>query len=556
MANASCSTCTLVSNVLTVSGAVSGTIVVGMTITAASVPPGVTITSFGTGTGQAGTYNCSSSSANIPAVEPMVFSLDWLMPLVSNAGSSQIVDMAIAAGLATIFLASPPGPTAAMGQEYQFGTHQIAIHNAQAISGTRVFPAAKGLQGRSVVPTILTQGQYPEPRAPLVIRAATVPSAVHNIAEKQLYASPQLFDFTVQGQIVAPLVPESLRFLRDYFVQAAPDQTPYFYQSQGQVWSSLIKPPTGANLVPLQTIIANPQELARDLTIQGWSSIPSVAQGWIITMIQAGPQLADLTMQAVLSPARPFQSPAPPAPLSPRTIISVMQEDPKQLMGQVFKPSPRPAVNLNPAWFFASQADPTQIQPQIFQRKIAGGQRQQQPVYVKVGEQAYINPPSATFKPLVFIAPPPPPSPLATFFTNSTQEQFYVNPPFVPTSSPIIFTPPPPVLTTQPGQFGDRVILPAKKLGETVFIAIDFISKLGVGETIIGAVCTCTVYTGNDPNPSAVISGVAQVSGTIVDQLVRGGVLGTIYEILAKATTSLGQTVELSGFLAIVPDLP
>ena len=554
MANASCSTCTLVGNVLTVSGAVSGTIVVGMTITGASVPPGVTITSFGTGSGQAGTYNCSSSSANIPAVEPMVFSLDWIMPLVSNAQIPQLVDMALAAGLGIIFLTSPVGPTAAMGQEYQFGAHQVAIHNAQALSGTKVFPTSRGLQGLSVVPTILTQGQYPEPRNPVVIRAATVTSAVHNIAEKQLYASPQLFDFTLQGQVLAPLVPESLRFLRDYFVQAAPDPTPYFYQSQGQVWSSLIKPPTGANLVPLQTIIANPQELARDLTLQGWSSIPSVAQGWIITMIQAGPQLVDLTMKAVLSPTRPFQSPQL-APWNPTTIVSVNPVDTKQLMGQVFKPSPRPAINLNPAWFFASQADPTQIQPQIFQRKIAGGQRQVQPVYVKIGEQAYANPPSVTFKPLTLFVPPPP-TPYLQPVVVAVGEQFYVNPPFVPTSSPIIFTPPPPVLTTQPGQFGDRVILPAKKLGETVFIAIDFISKLGVGETITGAVCTCTVYTGNDPNPSAVINGVAQVSGTIVDQLVTGGVLGTIYEILAKATTSLGQTLELSGFLAIVPDLP
>jgi hypothetical protein len=50
--------------------------------------------------------------------------------------------------------------------------------------------------------------------------------------------------------------------------------------------------------------------------------------------------------------------------------------------------------------------------------------------------------------------------------------------------------------------------------------------------------------------------GTATVSGTIVDQMVTGGVLGTIYELLAKATTSLGQVLELPGFLAVVPDLP
>jgi len=137
-------------------------------------------------------------------------------------------------------------------------------------------------------------------------------------------------------------------------------------------------------------------------------------------------------------------------------------------------------------------------------------------------------------------------------------EQFYVNPPFVSTASVIVKSAPPipPVPPFNPGQYGDRVILQAKKLGETVFQSIDFISKLGANETIVSAVCTCSVYTGNDPNPSAVIFGVPAISGTIVNQLTTGGVLGTIYELLAKAVTSAGQTIELSGFLAIVPDLP
>jgi hypothetical protein len=120
------------------------------------------------------------------------------------------------------------------------------------------------------------------------------------------------------------------------------------------------------------------------------------------------------------------------------------------------------------------------------------------------------------------------------------------------------FPPPPPTPagTGTPGQYGDRVILPAKKLGETVLLPIDFISKLGPNESILTAVCTSTVYTGIDPNPSAMIVGLASISGTIVDQMVTGGVVGTIYEFLATATTSLGQTLELSGYLAIVKDLP
>lgn len=107
-----------------------------------------------------------------------------------------------------------------------------------------------------------------------------------------------------------------------------------------------------------------------------------------------------------------------------------------------------------------------------------------------------------------------------------------------------------------PSLYGGRITLPAKKLGETVILPFDFISKLAINESIVAASCTCFVYTGVDPLPVNVISGTATVQNTIVNQLVTGGVLGAIYEILARATTSLGQVIELSAYLAIVPDLP
>ena len=107
-----------------------------------------------------------------------------------------------------------------------------------------------------------------------------------------------------------------------------------------------------------------------------------------------------------------------------------------------------------------------------------------------------------------------------------------------------------------PPVYGGRLVIPAKKLGETVVIPFDFISRLAQGETITAAVCLCSTYTGVDPNPSAVISGSATISGTVVNQLITAGVLGVIYELLARATTSLGQVIELSAYLVIVPDLP
>jgi len=104
--------------------------------------------------------------------------------------------------------------------------------------------------------------------------------------------------------------------------------------------------------------------------------------------------------------------------------------------------------------------------------------------------------------------------------------------------------------------FGGRVIIPAKKQGETVILPFDFISKLSPGETILTASCSATTYTGADISPGAIIAGVATISGTVVNQLVTGGLLGVIYDVLARATTSLSQVIELSAYLAVVPDLP
>jgi hypothetical protein len=104
-----------------------------------------------------------------------------------------------------------------------------------------------------------------------------------------------------------------------------------------------------------------------------------------------------------------------------------------------------------------------------------------------------------------------------------------------------------------------RIVLPSKRQGETVYVpptGFNFVSQLAVGETIENATVTASVYTGVDANPSAIVSGAATINGTVVMQLITGGVLGVIYELLCKIVTSLGQTIEQSGYLAIIPDLP
>lgn len=103
----------------------------------------------------------------------------------------------------------------------------------------------------------------------------------------------------------------------------------------------------------------------------------------------------------------------------------------------------------------------------------------------------------------------------------------------------------------------NRVTIPSKFLGDSPIISPwDFISLLKASETISTATVTATVYSGTDASPNAIISGAASFSGTVVSQKVTGGVLGVIYELLCTITTSLGQTLQMSGYFTINPDLP
>lgn len=70
-------------------------------------------------------------------------------------------------------------------------------------------------------------------------------------------------------------------------------------------------------------------------------------------------------------------------------------------------------------------------------------------------------------------------------------------------------------------------------------------------------VVLASVYTGVDPTPAAILAGSAALAGTTqIRQLVTGGVVGVVYELLCKITTTFAQTVEQAGYLAVIPDLP
>jgi hypothetical protein len=100
-----------------------------------------------------------------------------------------------------------------------------------------------------------------------------------------------------------------------------------------------------------------------------------------------------------------------------------------------------------------------------------------------------------------------------------------------------------------------RISIPGKHASETISQVFDFISLLAIGETLSTASVAATVYSGTDASPSSIISGSASISGTKVTQLITGGTLGVTYTLVCTVTTSASQTLQLMGFLAVVPSV-
>lgn len=96
-----------------------------------------------------------------------------------------------------------------------------------------------------------------------------------------------------------------------------------------------------------------------------------------------------------------------------------------------------------------------------------------------------------------------------------------------------------------------RADLGTKLAGERKLLCFPF--TLAVGETISTKSVAATVYSGTDASPSSLISGSATNNGSVVQQLVVGGTAGVIYYLLCTITTSLGQTLNLCGYLAVIP---
>lgn len=96
---------------------------------------------------------------------------------------------------------------------------------------------------------------------------------------------------------------------------------------------------------------------------------------------------------------------------------------------------------------------------------------------------------------------------------------------------------------------------PAKVTSSTIILKADFAALVDVGVTLSAPVVTATVYSGTDASPSSIISGSASVSGTIVSQKITAGTEGVTYTLVWQATSSDGQTLIMTGFLVVVPNV-
>jgi hypothetical protein len=96
------------------------------------------------------------------------------------------------------------------------------------------------------------------------------------------------------------------------------------------------------------------------------------------------------------------------------------------------------------------------------------------------------------------------------------------------------------------------IVLPVKATNEVIPISVNFSDMLQFGEAITGASCTCTVFSGTDPSPSALVSGIATYTGSTVTQNITGGLAGNIYTLAFIVTASNSHNYVKVGQLSVI----
>lgn len=396
---------------------------------------------------------------------------------------------------------SVPGGTGVGSDMYTMGTHSAALYNAEAAKIDFWQPLNEGAVVGGVVGSEYLFGTH----AGQIYDAEVQKTVVWQAVE----AGPIL-----PGAITAPEYLFGTHAVATYNAEAVKSMF---------AWRTTPLPQG----VIVSYHEAAPQIADYNLPSQDFrSTLQQPANTQRLTLKFSGPQLVDLTIQPQIR-GTTFTTPPTPPPILRRTLIAGPQLVDLTLSAQVWHP-------------------PMRIPPAVVQlRTIAAGPQQVdltlQPTFIK---QVFAVP-------LVPIVPLPLQMlmfamPQAYDYTAELGAKFF-HIGFVPF-----------VIGIQPTvpNWGGRVVLSPKKLGENILLPVDFISRLGVGETILAANVTCSLYSGTDPNAASMPIGPAQILGTVVQQFVQKGIVGTTYELLYAIVTSAGQNLSLSGYFTVIPDLP
>lgn len=99
----------------------------------------------------------------------------------------------------------------------------------------------------------------------------------------------------------------------------------------------------------------------------------------------------------------------------------------------------------------------------------------------------------------------------------------------------------------------NRIIFDQKAVGETKPYVVNFSDRLQFGEAINGAAVAVSVFSGTDPSPSNMVSGNATYdSSGNVTQLLTGGIVGTIYNVVFTVTGTASHNYIKVGQLYVV----
>lgn len=96
------------------------------------------------------------------------------------------------------------------------------------------------------------------------------------------------------------------------------------------------------------------------------------------------------------------------------------------------------------------------------------------------------------------------------------------------------------------------VILPVKDISETLPIPVNFSDMLQFGESISGASCVASLFSGTDGNPGAIVSGAATYTATTVTQTITGGLAGNTYTLAFLVTGTNSHNYVKVGQLSVI----